>query len=55
MEKEDIENLISRYEREINQIKEFSTFLGEEHIEKQIDIRLEALSKLYKKRKQKEN
>lgn len=48
MDKEEIEQLIARKEKEIKQLLELRELLNSEHIEKQIDMRLEDLSKLYK-------
>lgn len=51
MEEKEIKDLISRKEKEIRQLLELKEWLADEHLEKQIDIRLEDLSKLYKKLK----
>lgn len=48
MDKEEIEQLIARKEKEIKQLLELKGLLKSEHIERQIDMRLEDLSKLYK-------
>ena len=51
MDKEMLERLISQKEKEIRDLQKFAKMLGKEHIEKQIDLRLEDLKKLYEKRK----
>ena len=51
MDKEMLERLISQKEKEIRDLQNFAKMLGKEHIEKQIDLRLEDLKKLYEKRK----
>ena len=48
MDKEEIEQLIARKEKEIKQLLELKELLKSEHIERQIDMRLDDLSKLYK-------
>ena len=48
MDKEEIEQLIARKEKEIKQLLELKDLLKSEHIEIQIDMRLDDLSKLYK-------
>lgn len=48
---DELENLIKRIEKEIVDLQELSGVIGKEHIERQIDLRLETLGKLYKKRK----
>ena len=48
MDKEEIEQLIARKEKEIKQLLELKDLLKSEHIERQIDMRLDDLSKLYK-------
>lgn len=48
---DDLENLIKRKEKEIKDLQELAELIGGKHVEKQIDIRLEDLGKLYKKRK----
>ena len=45
------EDLIKRKEKEIKDLQRLAELIGDKHIEKQIDIRLEDLGKLYKKRK----
>lgn len=53
MEKEEIEKLITRKETELKQLMELKDLFTSKHLEKQIDIRLEDLSKLYKELKKK--
>ena len=48
MDKEEIERLIARKKKEIKQLLELKELLKSEHIERQIDMRLDDLSKLYK-------
>ena len=48
MDKEEIEQLIARKEKEIKQLLELKELLKSEHIERQIDMRFDDLSKLYK-------
>ena len=48
MDKEEIEQLIARKEKEIKQLLELKELLKSEYIERQIDMRLDDLSKLYK-------
>lgn len=58
MDKEEIERLIARKKKEIKQLLELKELLKSEHIERQIDMRLDDLSKLYKevkKRKKQPN
>ncbi|WP_159103166.1 hypothetical protein [Hoylesella saccharolytica] len=50
MEKETLEKLIERKEQEIKDLQELAELVGKEHLEKQIDLRLEDLLKLYKLR-----
>ena len=50
MEKEDLENLIRRKEKEIKDLMNFKSWLGNKQLDKQIDLRLEDLAKLYKQR-----
>lgn len=45
----DLEKEIKRKEQEIKDLRKFSKLVS--NVEKQIDLRLEDLSKLYKKRK----
>lgn len=51
MNEEMLERLISQKEKEIRDLQKFAKWLGNEHIEKQIDFRLEDLKKLYEQRK----
>ena len=51
MYEEMLERLISQKEKEIRDLQKFAKWLGNEHIEKQIDLRLEDLKKLYEQRK----
>lgn len=48
MDEEEIERLIARKKKEIKQLLELKELLKSEHIERQIDMRLDDLSKLYK-------
>ena len=48
MDKEEIEQLIARKEKEIKQLLELKDLLKSEHIKRQIDMRLDDHSKLYK-------
>ena len=48
MDKEEIERLIARKKKEIKQLLELKELLKSDHIERQIDMRLDDLSKLYK-------
>ena len=48
MDIEEIEQLIARKEKEIKQLLELKDLLKSEHIKRQIDMRLDDLSKLYK-------
>lgn len=48
MDTEEIERIIARKEKEIKQLLELQSLLSSEHLEEQIDMRLEDLSKLYK-------
>lgn len=48
MDEEEIKKLIARRELEIRQIQELSPLIGEKETERQIDIRLDFLSDLYK-------
>ena len=43
MNEEMLERLISQKEKEIRDLQKFAKWLGNEHIEKQIDLRLEDL------------
>lgn len=47
----DLENLIRRKEKEIKDLMKFKSWLDDEQLNKQIDLRLEDLAKLYKQRK----
>lgn len=48
MDKEEIEQLIARKEKRLSSFLELKDLLKSEHIERQIDMRLDDLSKLYK-------
>ena len=48
MDKEEIEQLIARKKKKIKQLLELKELLKSEHIERQIGMRLDDLSKLYK-------
>lgn len=48
MDKEVIEQLIARKEKRLSSFLELKDLLKSEHIERQIDMRLDDLSKLYK-------
>lgn len=47
------EEMISRLEQELKQLLQVKHLLTEEHFEKQIDLRLDKLSELYKRTKKK--
>ncbi len=53
MNKEEIQKLITRKETEIKQLMELQELVSSKHLEKQIDIRLDDLSKLHKELKEK--
>ena len=53
MNKEEIQKLITRKETEIKQLMELQKLVSSKHLEKQIDIRLDDLSKLLKELKEK--
>lgn len=50
MEEKEVENQIKRKEREIRDLLRLQKIIGEKELERQIDLRLEDLSKLYKER-----
>lgn len=51
MTEQEIEKEIQRKEQEIRDLMRFENFIGKENLQKQIDLRLDDLSKLYKRRK----
>lgn len=48
MDKEDIKELIARKERQIKDLQRLKALMSDKHFEKQIDILLGDLSRLYK-------
>lgn len=52
MKQEELKKLIERKVQEIKDLQKLADVVGDAHLEKQIDIRLDDLSKLYKKLKE---